>query len=59
MSGKSLIWFGLIVGSSIGGFLPMLWGGSLFGFASVFLTAVGGLVGIWAGFRFAKATGAL
>jgi hypothetical protein len=51
MDRKTTIWIGLFVGSMIGGYIPMLWGGSLFSFSSIFLTAVGGLVGIWAGFK--------
>jgi hypothetical protein len=31
--------------------LPALWGGSLLGLSSVFLSAAGGIAGIWAGFR--------
>jgi hypothetical protein len=48
---SKLIWLGLFVGSTIGGFLPSLWGDSLFSLSSVILTAVGGLVGIWLGFK--------
>lgn len=47
MERKHLIWIGVTVGSAIGGYIPMLWGGSLFSFTSIILTAVGGLVGIW------------
>ena len=59
MSGKGWIWIGMGAGSTVGGMLPVLWGGSLLGFASIFLTAAGGMLGIWAGFKFAKAIGAL
>lgn len=57
MSGKTLIWGGMFVGSSIGGAVPYLWNGDLF---SVSLWgAVGGFLGIWVGFKLAKYTGAL
>lgn len=39
------------VGSAIGGYLPILWGGSAFSMSSVILTAVGGIAGIWLGFK--------
>ncbi len=51
MSSKSLIWIGMTIGSAIGGYLPLLWGGSLFSFTSIILTAVGGIAGIWTGYR--------
>lgn len=51
MNTKSFIWLGMIVGSSIGGFLPTLFGGSALGMTSVFTTALGGLLGIWAGYK--------
>ena len=57
MSGKSLIWGGMFVGSSIGSFLPYLWGGDFFAYS--LWGAIGGLLGIWAGFKLAKAGGAL
>lgn len=50
MSRKSLVWGGMIVGSSVGAFLPYLWGNyNPFSFSSVVLTFVGGILGIWAG----------
>jgi hypothetical protein len=41
----------MVVGSAIGGYIPLLWGGSLFSFTSIILTAVGGIAGIYAGFK--------
>ncbi len=57
MSRKSFIWGGLFIGSTIGGMLPSLWGSDMLSMSSVFLTAVGGFVGIWAGFKLASALG--
>ncbi len=37
MSAKFLIMIGMVVGSTIGGFLPELWGGGVFSFSSVIL----------------------
>lgn len=51
MNTKSLIWIGMFVGSAIGGFIPSLWGDSALSMSGVLLTAVGGLVGIWAGWK--------
>ena len=51
MNSKSLIWLFLFIGSTIGGFLPTLWGASFLSFSSIILTAVGGILGIWVGFK--------
>jgi hypothetical protein len=54
---KSLIWIGLFAGSTIGSSIPMLWGDSFFSMWSVILSAVGALIGIWAGVKLAKYLG--
>ena len=54
MSRKTLIWVGLTVGSTAGGYLPVLWGRDLISFSSLILSAAGGIVGIWLGYRFSE-----
>ncbi len=50
-----MVWGGMIIGSGIGGFLPYLWGNyNIFSFSSVLLTAAGGLIGIWIGWKLAS-----
>ena len=51
MSRKSLIWIGLFAGSSLGTYIPALWGASSFSLSSAFCSAAGGLLGIWIGYR--------
>ena len=51
MSAKALIWIGMIVGSAIGGYLPVMWGGDLFSFSGLILSTLGGIGGIWLGYR--------
>ncbi|HEV7701986.1 MAG TPA: hypothetical protein VGO63_00880 [Candidatus Paceibacterota bacterium] len=51
MNSKSLIWVFMFIGSTIGGFIPTLWGAGFLSISSVFLTAVGGILGIWLGFK--------
>ena len=51
---KKLIWLGLAVGSAVGSYIPMLWGDPAFSMASVLLSAVGGIFGIWLGFRLGR-----
>jgi hypothetical protein len=49
---KSLIGFGLLVGSTLGGFVPSLWGdNNLVSLAGFFFSFVGGVAGVWAGYR--------
>jgi hypothetical protein len=42
---------GMVIGSSIGSMIPMLWGASIFSYWSVIFTFIGGILGIWAGFK--------
>jgi hypothetical protein len=35
----------------VGGYLPALWGGDLLSMTGVVLSGVGGVVGIWLGYR--------
>jgi len=48
---KKLIWGGMILGSTVGNMLPMLWGGDAMSMTGLLLSAIGGIVGIWAGYR--------
>ncbi|MFI5260526.1 MAG: hypothetical protein ACHQU0_01910 [Candidatus Paceibacteria bacterium] len=57
MSSKGLIWGGMFVGSTIGSLAPFLWGGDIM--SSTIWGAIGGLAGIWAGFKLAKGSGLL
>ena len=57
MSSKSLIWGGLFVGSTVGSIIPYFWNGDFFAYS--LWGAIGGLLGIWAGYTLAKRTGVL
>ncbi|MDP1690192.1 MAG: hypothetical protein Q8L52_03255 [bacterium] len=57
MSGKALVWGSMFVDSSIGSLVPYFWNGGIYSYS--IWGAIGGLIGIWAGFKLAKATGAL
>jgi uncharacterized membrane protein YeaQ/YmgE (transglycosylase-associated protein family) len=43
---KRLIWIGTLVGSVIGGFIPLLWGASDFSMSSIIFSSIGAMVGI-------------
>ncbi len=57
MNGKGLIWGGMFVGSTLGSILPYLWGGDFFSYS--LWGAIGGVAGIYLGFKLAKNTGVL
>ncbi len=46
------IWVGLFLGSILGGYIPILWGESLFSLYSILFSAIGALIGIVIGFKF-------
>lgn len=46
-----LIYLFLFIGSTLGGYLPVLWGGSIFSGASIFWSLIGGVAGIIVGYR--------
>ena len=51
MSKRTLIWIGLFIGSAIGGYLPALWGSDGLTLSSVVGSTIGGIGGIWLGFK--------
>lgn len=51
MEKQKLVWFGVFVGSTVGGFIPTLWGDSFMSMSSVIFTAIGGFLGIWLGWK--------
>jgi hypothetical protein len=57
MSMKTFIWGGMFAGSGIGSILPLLWDAGVLSMSSIVLSAVGGIVGIWAGYTLAKSLG--
>ena len=49
-SRKAVLWGGLI-GMSIGGYVPTLWGASMFSGTAMLMSAVGAAAGLWLGYR--------
>ncbi len=54
MSMKTNVMIGMVVGSTLGSYLPTLWGASLFSYWSVIMTAVGGFAGIYIGYKLSQ-----
>lgn len=42
---------GMVVGSTVGGYLPVLFGAGIFSWSSILCGLVGGIIGIWAGVK--------
>lgn len=41
----------MTLGSLAGGYMPSLWGADMFSMSSILLSAVGGFLGIWVGYK--------
>jgi hypothetical protein len=50
---RSYIWVGVLIGSTIGGLIPGLWGDGMLSYSSILLSGAGAFVGMWVGFRLA------
>jgi hypothetical protein len=48
---QARIWLGVLIGSSIGGCIPSLWGADFFSYSSVLLSGIGALAGLWLGYK--------
>jgi hypothetical protein len=48
---RSAIWIGIFICSTLGGFIPELWGGEMLSYSGVLLSGVGALAGLWLGSR--------
>ena len=51
---KKFIWIGLFVGSTLGNMVPMIWGGDAISVSGFLFSLVGGIAGIWAGYRISQ-----
>lgn len=51
MNRKHAFVTGTVIGSFIGSLIPLLWGASMFSFASVIFTALGGTAGLYLAFK--------
>lgn len=49
---KSLVMFGAVIGSTIGGYVPVAFGLSTFSFVALVTSFIGGLIGIWLVIKF-------
>lgn len=45
----------MTIGGTVGAYIPLLWGGSAFSMSSVFFSGIGGIGGIWLGYKLGRA----
>lgn len=57
MSKKSMVWLCVGFFSIVGGYIPILFGSSLFSYSSMLGNTIGGLIGIWIGFKISDGLG--
>jgi hypothetical protein len=51
MSNKTIVYIGAFIGSTIGSFIPLLWGADFLSISSVVFSGIGGLVGIFVAYK--------
>ncbi|MEQ1561245.1 MAG: hypothetical protein ABL899_00820 [Nitrospira sp.] len=51
MDRKKLIWLGIFLGSTVGGFIPVLWGDSMVSMSGIVFSGLGAFAGIYLGFK--------
>jgi len=51
---KKFVWIGFFLGSSLGNVLPLLWGGDAISLSGFLLSILGGIAGIWIGYRWGQ-----
>ena len=44
----------MTIGGTAGAYIPMLWGADSFSMSSVIFSGIGGVVGIWLGYRLGR-----
>jgi hypothetical protein len=51
MSTKTLVMTGLIIGSTLGGYFPSIFGQDVFSVWGIIGTAIGGILGVYLGYK--------
>lgn len=54
MSAKTLVFWGMIIGSTIGGAVPELFGAGIFSYWSLLGSGIGGVLGVIIGYKLAN-----
>ena len=50
---QARIWIGILIGSTIGSFIPDLWGSGLLSYSSILFSGIGAFVGLLISYKLA------
>ncbi len=50
---KKFITLGMVIGSFAGSYIPSIWGAGMFSISSLVFGTLGGILGIWVGYKVA------
>ncbi|HVZ58288.1 MAG TPA: hypothetical protein VG935_00840 [Patescibacteria group bacterium] len=56
---KLIIFIFITIGSLVGGFVPLLWGGSLFSYSGILFSGIGGILGLWIALKLTQPSNSL
>jgi len=48
---QARIWLGVLIGSTIGGFIPALGGADLLSYSGLLFSGIGAFVGLWVAYK--------
>ena len=51
MSLKAMVRLGILIGSTVGGYVPTLWGAEIISFSCLLSSILGGLLGVWIAYK--------
>lgn len=51
---KTFIWIGIFAGSTLGGFIPCMWGDDIFSVWSMVFSFVGAVAGLYGGWKLSQ-----
>jgi uncharacterized membrane protein YeaQ/YmgE (transglycosylase-associated protein family) len=51
MNAKTLVRLGILIGSTVGGYVPTFFGAELLSFSALFGSLIGGIVGVWIAYK--------
>lgn len=54
MSQKTAVMLGMMVGSTVGGYVPSLWGAGIFSYWGILTSTIGGFLGIYIGHKLSQ-----
>ncbi|MEP7340512.1 MAG: hypothetical protein ABI977_22460 [Acidobacteriota bacterium] len=48
---KAMVRIGILIGSTVGGYIPVIWGAEMLSLSSLFGSLLGGLLGVWIAYK--------